>query len=96
MLVSVGAYYEPLSDAVRQAVIEHALKSDYRVMHIDVLVSFVYEYVCSHLCVAHRDQTLPIKADNWLLLLRYRPVTKAREDMLLNCWWVRMFPLTTR
>ena len=45
MLVSVGAYYEPLSDAVRQAVIEHALKSDYRVMHIDVLVGLVCVYV---------------------------------------------------
>ena len=45
MLVSVGAYYEPLSDAVRQAVIEHALKSNYRVMHIDVLVGLLCVYV---------------------------------------------------
>ena len=45
MIVRVGAYYEPLSDAVRQAVIENALKSDYRVFHIDVLVGLVCVYV---------------------------------------------------
>ena len=69
MFVSAGDRYQPLSEAVRRAVLKIALKSDYTHVLIDVLVGSTCVFLCVHVCVCARESQIPWQFRCTVLLL---------------------------